>query len=58
MDHLLKNNVIPEGNARVVRDHKGDTGSADCFMPINNDREPNVEPMVTLAAPQQSARFR
>ena len=44
VDHLLKSNVIPEGNAEVVHDHKGDMGSADCFMPIDNDREPNIEP--------------
>ena len=27
-------------------------------MPIDNDREPNVEPTVTSAAPRQSARIR
>ena len=58
VDHLLKSNVISEGNAEVVHDHKRDTRSADFFMPIDNDREPNVEPTVTSAVPQQSARIR
>ena len=56
--HLLKSNVIPEGNAEVVHDHKRYTRSADFFMPIDNDREPNVEPTVTSAVPRQSARIR
>ena len=57
VDHLLKSNVLPDENPSIGHDSKRGTGSADFFMPIDNDVEADAEPAITLV-PRQSTRNR
>ena len=57
VDHLLKSNVLPDENPSIGHDSKRDTGSADFFMPIDNDVDAEAEPTITLV-PRHSTRNR